>query len=45
LAQADNAEAEWSPYLPGIVETAIIILAVLAFIGAVWLLMDLWGRP
>jgi len=27
------------------VETAIIILAVLAFIAAVWLLMDLWGRP
>jgi len=26
-------------------ETAIIILAALAFVGVIWLMMDLWGRP
>jgi len=39
----DKANKGRNTYLADIMEAAISVLAALAYIGAIWLVMDLWG--
>ena len=39
------ADAAWNAYLPAIMEAAIGITAALAYLGVVYLVMELWGSP